>query len=324
MFNFCSSPWTRISINNQGQISPCLCGVLHTKGHYGDLTKQSLKEIVESPWMMEMKNSVVDQTFKYCNRRTCSTFSNLERIESLDHVKTMPKLPTELMLQLDKNCNLKCASCRTENIYSKEIDQQVLTILNRITEDYQDVDYTVELFADGLGDIFASQAYLHWFRTADIPSKFRFILTTNGNLILKNLDIIERIQPQLSAVTVSLDASTPETYKAIRGGNFEIVLNGIRELVNRGITVNTEFVLQKLNHLEISEYIELAQSLGVSSIGVNEMFKWGHMTNTWWADNRIVNNDQIDRKKISKSLKKLDEVNHESAQHIRRALNIVN
>ena len=57
----------------------------------------------------------------------------------------------------------------------------------------------------------------------NIPKCFRFRITTNGNLITKNLDLLENIKDQISEVTVSLDAGTSDTYKEIRGGSFKDV-----------------------------------------------------------------------------------------------------
>lgn len=320
MYKFCSSPWDTIAVNQFGQISPCLCGIQHTRGYYGDLNQQSLKEILESQWMQEFRQSIIDQSYRWCNPKTCSKLWNLDTVEHLDFLDQLPSLPTSIMLQLDKNCNLKCASCRTKNIYSNAINQQVLNILAQLSRDYAKFNLPVEIFADGLGDIFASAAYLEYFTNYDIPQNFRFILTTNGNLITKNLDLINKIQPKLQSVTVSLDAATDRTYRAIRGGNFNIVLDGIKELTKLGIPVNTEFVLQYLNHKEVVDYIQLCQDLGISHIGVNEIVRWPHMSLAWWNQNKIQENDQVDYKYLENAVEVIRTVNAEAADTLQRML----
>lgn len=315
----CSAPWDSIQINWKGQISPCLCSIQHYRGYYGNLLEQPLEEILNSIWMSDFRKSILDQSFKWCNPRTCSNLSNLKSVET---VPILSRLPKEIMLQLDKNCNLKCASCRNENIYAKEINQSVLNILENLSQSYKNSTDIVELYADGAGDVFASQAYLEYFTNSMIPENFRFKISTNGNLVTKNLDLIQKIKHKIQAVTISLDASNYETYKKIRGGNFNIVIDGIRELVNMGIIVNTEFVLQYLNYKEIVDYISLVQELGVSHIGVNEIYRWPHMSQEWWNQNKIENNSNIDYNFLSESLKVLEDVNRESSNHLRTLLKL--
>lgn len=302
MLKYCSSPFDTIGIYTNGSVSPCLCGAWHTyTGNMGNLNDNSLKEIFVNPQFTEFKNTIIDQSFKFCNQQRCGRFWNLPNVENLDMVRTLPNLPTNIMLGIDNNCNLKCASCRNGNIFNPRINEQAFNILMRLSEAYQDFTTDVTVFGDGTGDIFASSAYQKWFRENLYPKCFKFMITTNGNLITKNIDLIDQLRDRIQVV-VSLDAATSTTYKKVRGGNFEIVLDGITQLVNRNIKVLTQYVVQYENYKEINDYVSLCQTLGISNIGLQKIVRWEHMTDGWWATNTLDSNPNVDYTFLKESL----------------------
>ena len=229
-------------------------------------------------------------------------FRDLDQLDSLDHIDPLPVLPTNIHLHLDENCNLKCASCRNSNIYSKEVNPRAAKILDVLADDYKDFDKKVFVYGDGTGDIFASSAYQQFLRSDRVPKCWNFCFTTNGNLITKNLDLIDQISTQIDLVIVSLDAATANTYRDIRGGVFEIVLDGIRELVARGIKVSTQYVVQYKNYQEVREYVDLCKSIGVRHIGLQKIDRWGHLNNSWWQANQIDRNPNVDYDFLIKAL----------------------
>jgi sulfatase maturation enzyme AslB (radical SAM superfamily) len=295
VYKFCNSPWTTISIKGNGDVGLCLCPAWHKKGVIGNLNEQSLGELFSSAWMTDFRQTIIDQSFKYCRQDTCGKIWNLDQVENFDHVVQYPGLPTTIYLQsLDNNCNLTCASCRNVNIYSKEVKPQAEKILNQLIEEYRGFSKSVMVCGDGSGDVFASTTYLNFLNNPNLPKCFKFAVNTNGNLLIKNLDMLERLKNQFSAVCVSFDASRPNTYKKIRGGNFDIVKKGVEELIKLGIPVTTQFIVQQGNYQEVLEYLHMAQDLGATFIGLQTLRRWNHMTNEWWAINTIENNPHVD------------------------------
>jgi MoaA/NifB/PqqE/SkfB family radical SAM enzyme len=205
---------------------------------------------------------------------------------------------------IEKNCNLKCASCRSDLIWSKEVNPKVEHILNTLVDDYKTFNKDVWFQCDTWGDIFASAAYKNFFRRDDLPKCFQFNLSTNGNLITKNLDLLEKIKSQIFSVIISLDAANPETYKIVRGGKFEIVLDGIKAMKDMGILrINTAFVVQQKNHKEVLDFYHLCRDLGIDYITLNEMVNQPHMTNEWWELNQIRENPTVDYSYLIDALK---------------------
>jgi MoaA/NifB/PqqE/SkfB family radical SAM enzyme len=69
------------------------------------------------------------------------------------------------------------------------------------------------------------------------------------------------------SVTVSLDGTTPATYRAIRGLDaFEVVCHGIRAAVRAGATVGLRVTVQRANYRELPQFVRLADELGVAQV----------------------------------------------------------
>jgi MoaA/NifB/PqqE/SkfB family radical SAM enzyme len=246
-------------------------------------------------WIEQFRASILDQSFRYCNTNTCGKIWNLDQVDSLDIVTQYPNLPTVIHLQdIDRNCNLTCASCRLKTEYSHLVNPNSQTILNYIKQSYQDVDYKVLISGDGQGDVFSSAAYREFLNSDDLPDCFEFSFLTNGTLLTKNLDLIERRRHQFNTLTVSFDAATADTYKRIRGANFNIVLDGVRAVQDLGINVTTQFVLQRENYQEVLAYRDLCLELGVAFMGIQRLYRWPHMSDQWWEYNRVDANPYVD------------------------------
>ena len=294
MLNFCSSPFTTVNILGDGRVGLCICNVWHNKQFMGNLFDNSLRDLFSSAWMQEFKDSIYDQSFRYCTDR-CSKLHNLDKIENFNDIDRNPVLPTIIYLQdIDRTCNLRCASCRLTTDYSPAINLNAKKILDRLIDDYQGFNQSVMICGDGMGDVFSSAAYLDFMHNPKLPECFKFAFNTNGTLLTKNIDLIKKLRHRFTGVCVSFDASSADTYKDIRGANFNIVLDGVRQVIDLGINVTTSFVLQRKNYKEILEYKELGKSLGVTFIGMEKIKRWGHMTEEWWNENQIDDNSNID------------------------------
>lgn len=310
---FCNSPWDTVAITNDnrpgyhrpGDVEMCMCRDWQTAPPIGNLFEKSLSEIYQDTLALQFRETIKDQTFSYCNKNICGRYWGMRNVSDIDYeISTIKKLlPTNIALGLDSNCNLSCASCRNYSIFSPEINETAWEILTKLSEEYKDFEYPTEISIDGTGDLFASATWRKYLNGNNIPKCFRFRITTNGNLITKNLDLIENIKHQISEVTVSLDAGTAETYKEIRGGNFRLVIEGIEALVNMGINVGTQFVLQQKNYKEIIIYRDLARSLNVNWMGLAQIVHWGHMSDDFWNQNKLEDNPNIDYDLLKSSLR---------------------
>ena len=304
MLKFCSSPWDTVHIGQNGNVWFCLCPNWNKKGPVGNLLKNSLVEICNNQSAKEFKHSILDQSYRFCDQTQCSELYSLDSVQDFDFVSGLPKLPTTLAMAIDRNCNLKCPSCRNQSYYTPAVDPVAKSLLEKIKEEYQNYEHTVFIGADGSGDCFASAAWLEFFCAPDLPKCFKFTLATNGNLIVKNIDLITKLyrDNQLESVNVSLDAATTETYKKTRGGNLSIVLDGIKQMTQIGIRVDSSFVLQKENWQEIFEYYELCKSLGIKNVAIQSMDHFHQTAKPWYIENQVINHPAVDQVKLLETL----------------------
>ena len=296
MLKFCSASFDTINIHPNGNVASCLCAGWHTFGaNMGNLNQNSLLEIFANQNFEKFRESIVDQSFQYCRKDECAKLWNLDQVDNLDQAIKRPSLPTMMNLQIDRNCNLKCGSCRTSINWSKDVNPQAAKILDTLINDYQDFQLPVWFQCDGLGDIFASSAYQNFFRSERLPKCFQFNLTTNGNLVTKNLDLLEKLKRQIFSVCVSFDAGNEVTYKEVRGGKYSLIVDGVLAMIKMGILrVNTSFVVQKKNYLEILDHYNFCKEVGINHTGFSKIDRWGHMSDAWWQANQIDNNPEVD------------------------------
>lgn len=304
MYKICSSPWNTVSIDIGGNVFSCLCPQWARDRVLGNIHNQTLEEIYQnSISLQELRQSILDGSYKFCDSAVCPvplSLPNHHYAIEPSELKEYP-LPSSLMLSLDQNCNLKCSSCRPDRIFSKSIDENVSYVLESIKQTYQNHDQDTQVFCDGIGDVFASLAYDKFLFSDNFPQCFRLMLTTNGNLIKKKITKILKIKNQIQGVIVSLDAATQETYKKVRGGDFDIVIDGIKHLINAEIKVYLQFVLQRDNYHELLLYQEIANKLNVG-YGVQLIQRWDHITDEQWNYSCIIDNPAVDLEELKKSL----------------------
>lgn len=279
----CTSPWTTVTIDMNGDVKPCLCADWNTVGIIGNLLNNSLSEIIDSSTLNAFKSKILNNDYSMCTD-VCAFKNHI--VDKNVNVINEYKFPNKILLAIDQNCNLACESCRSHNIFSTKINHNANEILEKIYHFYY--DKPIELQFDGAGDLFASKAY-QTFLQKRFEKNFKFHIITNGNLITKQESIIENIKDNILSIDISLDAAYAETYKKTRGGVFELVKEGIKMCVSKGIKVNLSFVVQSKNYQELKKCWELGVKLGCHSIMFHMVRRWHHMTDSWWEQNSIEN-----------------------------------
>jgi len=304
MAKFCSSPWDSVGVYANGEISSCLCAGWHTwGGGMGSILDNKFVDVFRNQNFNTFRESIEDQSFKYCLEDQCAKLWDLDEVDDVKAI-VKPTLPTWLNVQIDMNCNLKCGSCRDDIMWEKPANPTAEKILDRLVEAYQDYDTPVIVQGDGSGDIFASTAWLNFFKRDDLPKCFQFNLTTNGNLITKNLDVLEKIKDQIFSVCISFDSATPETYKIVRGGKFQKLVDAVKAMQDMNIyRVNTSFVTQLRNYREVLDHYYMCKELNINYSGLSRIDRWDHMTDMWYDENKLDNNPRIDYEFLIPALK---------------------
>jgi len=288
---FCSAPWDTIAIQSDGEVTSCLCGDWNTAGNIGNLLHTPLSEIMRSDPVDRLRDTVGDQSFSMC-RDQCPQKWMLDTVDTLPTPRVA--LPTTILLAIDYECNLRCASCRSSRIWTGLVNPTAMRILDTLTLAYKGHDQPVTLQCDGAGDVFASAAWNEFLSRESLPECFRLHIITNGNLVTKKIDLLVRLRDRIDSVDVSLDANHPDTYTAVRGGRLDTVFRGMRAMVEKGIRVNVSFVVQQKNYREMLECWRTASDMGCHSINFQGVRRWEHHTDTWWQENRLQDNPNVD------------------------------
>lgn len=292
---FCFQPWENININNDGSVYSCYCQDW-TSLRLGNILDNPLEEIYStSENLKKIRDSVLHGKFAWCKVGHCSMLDSLSDIP--DNIDTYKKftnfsLPTTIHLGIDDNCNLKCASCRSGLIFKNEENPTTEKILQSLCQSYRNFDKEVQIFCDGSGDLFTSKSWEKFIYGTEIPPCWKLVITTNGNLLSKRRKQLESIKHNIYNVIISLDAGSYDTYKRVRGGDWDVVIDGIEIIKELDLQLNFQFVLQRENYLDLLNYKEIANKYNVS-YGLQLLDKRQHMTSTYWNYNCMENNPDI-------------------------------
>jgi len=261
----CMKPFTNFEVWRTGDVYIC-CGTW-VPVSIGNVFEQSAEEIWNSPVARELRRSVLDGDFKYCNRSSCILIRNgllikksdalkgdLEKYQGLwgitvykralhlikvlikyieKHETMMKEGPSFVNLAYDFTCNLSCPSCRDKIKFAdskrkKELDK----VRDRVIIPL--LPHIHELLLSGDGDPFASPHYRSIMAILDkkrFPNLYLSILT-NGVLFTEDeWNRFENIHDLLHSLSVSVDAATPETYHIIRrGGDWKRLMQNLEFL----------------------------------------------------------------------------------------------
>jgi MoaA/NifB/PqqE/SkfB family radical SAM enzyme len=157
---FCSTPFNALQIDSDGDVQLCDCQ-LNMPYTIGNIYKNTLQEIWLGQSANQVRQSVIDGDFTYCNW-ACGSLHTLQTKPKEGSI-SIPEFPRIIKLDMDRSCNLKCPSCRESVIIEKnsnKIDQQI-RLYGEIKKWAQDnPSVLLTLIPVASGEIFASHSGL--------------------------------------------------------------------------------------------------------------------------------------------------------------------
>lgn len=179
----------------------------------------------------------------------------------MDNSKFIPRL---IFWETTKGCNLKCLHCRAvpEMMTSKEdlSTEEGFKLIDQIVE----FSNPILVLSGGeplyRRDIFDLATY-------GINKGLRLSLATNGTLI--DSKMADKIRDTgFARVAISLDGGNAATHDKFRAipGSFNRAVEGIKNLIVRGVSAQINTTIAKHNYKELPEILDLALKLGVDAL----------------------------------------------------------
>jgi radical SAM protein with 4Fe4S-binding SPASM domain len=289
---YCRRAFDHAQLLDNGEVSPC-CPPWVNHYSLGNINKQSYEEIWNGEKAQKFRESILDGSYKYCNAKSCphlkskthcvGTIEDHERghvhkdiMEDMSKEKTIIEHgPHEVQFCYDRSCNLSCPSCRRDVIMvSGEKKQELLDMQAKFKEYFlRDADrFTVT----SSGDPFASPIFrklLQTLKRSDAPNIRHINIMTNGLLLKKHWHTLsDYSKEKIEYVSVSIDASTPETYAINRrGGDWDLLHENLKfiqrlKLNKKILEFQASFVVQDNNFREIKDFVLMCEGYGITHI----------------------------------------------------------
>lgn len=292
---YCLSPFVMIEVAINGDVRMCGCGSWMPTT-IGNLKEQTLESMLASTQASNIRQSIIDGTYQYCNEHLCGVMAN----DALNSVDTVPAeikslltdsskfvMPRHISFQGDRTCNLSCPSCRTGVIKTPEDQLESQKHIGQLI--YQNLfsqpsDQQVVLEVSGTGEFFASELLMSFANSVDIDAFPGVVLHigTNGLLAPSRWNRIEHLASNIEKITVSIDATQASTYEKLRrGGNWQQLLEAMSFLQNKkhqtGMKLHTRMIVQQQNYTEMLEFYHFSKTFDADVVEYSRITNWG----TW-------------------------------------------
>lgn len=276
----CAVPFTNLEIHEKHRF---LCCPSWLKKELPQ--NSSPRDAWESPDAQEIRESVIDGSFRHCDKVQCpflnqlKNFGEIGNTSVLSHKNRLPKdleskidsfkkgivdPPSTIQFSFDRTCNLKCPSCRINLIVenSKGIERVKKTI-DEIEEQFGKT--TKRLYITGSGDPFVSVGFRDFLRNFDSnkwPSLSNIHLHTNATRWDKKMwESMSKVHKYIKTCEISIDAATKDTYenKVRVGGNWDELIENLKFIntIKSLKSIKTSFVVQQKNYKEMKMFYDL-------------------------------------------------------------------
>ena len=311
---FCNRPFDFAEAHDlgTGKVFVCCPTWLHVP--VGNLTEQSFDEAFNSPQAQEIRKSILDGSFKYCNQKHCPFIQNdslpnnsdilnggkagpvsfgadKKRHQQIIKNQIVKDLkPVVYNLCYDESCNLACPSCRANKVHVDEgpiYERKMLIQQKIINEAFGKPHHRLcRVNVTGSGDPFGSKIFRELLFNIEGHkySNLQINLQTNGVMLTpKYWDKMHKIHNNLDTILISLDAGTEETYNFTRrGGNWKALMKNLefiseKRSLGKFKHLRLDFVVQQKNYKEMPEFVRIGKKFKVDQCYFSLVSDWG----TW-------------------------------------------
>lgn len=317
---FCSVPFNSLEIHD----NVCFLCCPSWLPNKIELSKTPLKDVYNSEPIIDIRNSILDGSFRYCNKELCPYLSKLvnygvtsgpittKSSSNISNPIIENNTPDYLIMNFDRTCNYKCPSCRVDLIVENSEG------IKRVEKTIEDIDkyYSKNvktLYITGSGDPFVSvgfRNYLRNFKPEKYPKLKSIHLHTNASMWNKDMwDSMPNIHKYVKTCEISIDAGTKETYetKTRLGGKWENLMNNLKYISTLPIEVKTSFVVQDSNYKEMEIFYNLMYSIFGKRVNVffGKITNWGTFSEGEFKLKQIWDTEHPEHKFFRKEFNKI-------------------
>jgi MoaA/NifB/PqqE/SkfB family radical SAM enzyme len=177
--------------------------------------------------------------------------------------------PSQLVLAPTTRCNLNCAICDRTNVVPVDLTVEKLRKIEKVIENVSDINLT------GFGESLLNKNFPDILKYIFSINKSPRIMTmvTNGTLLNREFGLL--VNNRISAIDISINAATPETYKRdMKNAELTKVLENVRDFMsvldsesrNR---VSLIFVAHARNYREMPAFIDLVNDMGIKRVRIS-------------------------------------------------------
>lgn len=288
---FCGRPFENYYITADGNVHLCCPEWMNLTA--GNIITDDPKKIWISENARKMRFAILNGSFSHCTN--CPHLpgpsgcvyeaGNLNPTVDIRRIKT-------LTIAYDSTCNLACPSCRS----SKKPQDEKARLIQQKLVDSNIFESVNTICTSGSGDPFASRLFWELLETLQDPkyNHLTFSFQTNGLLLTEatldrlsgrfyRTDFVSRIEN----VLVSVDAASKDTYFMNRGGNFELLLDNLYRLRDRGMPIQINMVVQRNNFREMFDFVCLGDALNAFRIYFSALENWGTYESLDYLDRAV-------------------------------------
>ena len=317
---FCSVPFNSLEIHN----NVCFLCCPSWLPNKVELSEIPLKDIYNSEPVVDVRNSILDGSFKYCSKELCPYLSKLLNHgiatgpvtlkEAASHTNPIVanNTPDNVIMNFDRTCNYKCPSCRVDLIVE---DSKGIKRVEKTIEEI-DTHYSANvktLYITGSGDPFVSvgfRNYLRNFNPKKYPKLKSIHLHTNASMWNKEMwDSMPSIHKYVRTCEISIDAGTKDTYenKTRLGGKWDTLINNLKYISTLPISVKTSFVVQDTNYMEMETFYNLMYSIFGKKVNVffGKITNWDTFTEAEFKLKQVWNVEHPEHNLFKKEFNKI-------------------
>jgi organic radical activating enzyme len=293
---------------------------------------------IEEQWNSEefrdIRKSLFDGSFKYCDKTTCPYLSGILNknkghrqggiIEKKDFNKWVKNYdettgiintgPEIVQFAFDRSCNFSCPSCRLEVYIADSVKiKSVQATIEEIETTYSN-DIKV-IYITGSGDPFISvsfRKFLRDFHPNKYPKLEKIHLHTNASMWTEEMwNSMKNIHPYVKGCEISIDAATKETYENYTriGGDWNKLINNLKFISTIPTLkfVRTSFVVQACNYHEMYDFVKLIKGIfgDKAVIYFGKIVNWGTFSDGEYKLRKIWDESHPDHENFKKELKKI-------------------